>query len=194
METITSQQTLPTPAQDRFKVLESLKISSDLERRVERILSRIPVGRPSKESFFRIHPDYALDALVLEVREEGEVLLVDPALYGALADEKCVSKRILRLGITRQRNLFVYPVRPPQEGRRDDWAITAIDAVNRAEREWIRMQADMNRGGYKLSRALVTDEPVWPDLEFGELLRIAFNNAVVDTLDHPTLKRLRGEV
>ena len=36
-------------------------------------------------------------------------------------------------------------------------------------------------------------DPEWPDLPFNQLLRIAFKNRVVDSLDHPTLQRLRGE-
>jgi hypothetical protein len=34
---------------------------------------------------------------------------------------------------------------------------------------------------------------VWPDLQVGEVLRIAFQRFLIDTLDHPLLKKLRGE-
>jgi hypothetical protein len=38
-------------------------------------------------------------------------------------------------------------------------------------------------------------EPVWPDLPpFGEILRIAFRDRRIDSLEHPILRRLRGEV
>ena len=193
----TADQTIiPPAAQDFFANLELLRVAPESNEStvVRRILNLVPVRKPAKECFFRIHPDYALEALILEVKEDQETLLVSPALKSALEDEKCVARRILRLGINRQGNPFIWPVRPPMEGRRDGWAMTSLDAFNRAETQWVRMQADMNLGGYKLALAKIDDEPVWPEQSFGELVRIAFHNAVVDSLDHPTLKRLRGEL
>jgi hypothetical protein len=37
-------------------------------------------------------------------------------------------------------------------------------------------------------------DPVWPELSMQELLRIAFKDRYVDTLDHIILRQLRGEV
>jgi hypothetical protein len=43
------------------------------------------------------------------------------------------------------------------------------------------------------SRARVAiPDPVWPDMTFQELLRIGFRDRVVDRIDHPLIKRLRG--
>ena len=36
-------------------------------------------------------------------------------------------------------------------------------------------------------------DPQWPDVPFKELLRIAFNERYIDSLDHPALQSLRGE-
>ena len=96
--------------------------------------------------------------------------------------------------MTRQGVAFVWPVRPPMADRADAWASTALDAIAHAERRWTRMTADMALGGYRIAVAAVDDEPTWPTESFGELLKIAFKNSVVDSLDHPTLRRLRGEV
>ena len=35
-------------------------------------------------------------------------------------------------------------------------------------------------------------DPEWPTLSFQELLRIAFRDRLIDRLDHPVIKRLRG--
>ena len=35
-------------------------------------------------------------------------------------------------------------------------------------------------------------EPAWPEVPFKELLRIGFRDRLVDNVDHPVLKRLRG--
>jgi hypothetical protein len=37
-------------------------------------------------------------------------------------------------------------------------------------------------------------EPVWPDVPFSGLVHIAFKGRVIDTLDHPVVRRLRGEL
>jgi hypothetical protein len=43
-------------------------------------------------------------------------------------------------------------------------------------------------------RRILFPTPEWPDhLPFREMLKIAFRDRIVDGLDHPVLKRLRGE-
>jgi hypothetical protein len=37
-------------------------------------------------------------------------------------------------------------------------------------------------------------EPNWPELPFKELLRVAFKDKYINSLDHPILRKLRGEV
>jgi hypothetical protein len=163
---------------------------------VASVRTYVPVRKPSREQFFRIHPgqDYQLRCLVLELKEEVECIFISPTLQNALIGEKCVGQRILRLGVTRQGVAFIWPVRPPMADRADAWASTALDAIAHAERRWTRMTADMALGGYRIAVAAVDDEPTWPTESFGELLKIAFKNSIVDSLDHPTLRRLRGEV
>ena len=186
---------IPTQAKDFFSSLESLRVTeSTAAPLVKPVLTHIPVKKPSKEWFFRIHPEISLSTLILETKEEGEILMVSPELQELLLGENCVAVRTLRLGVTRQGTPFIWPVRRPIEGRKDAWATTAIDAITYAEKHWVRMQADMNLGGYQIQVARVADEPRRPEEEFTQLLRIAFRGAVVDSMDHPTLKRLRGEL
>jgi hypothetical protein len=186
---------IPAPAADLFSSLDALRVSDSTSAPlVKPVMTHVPVKKPSKEWFFRIHPTHSLDTLILESKEEGEVLLVSPALQEQLLGENCVGVRTLRLGVTRQGTPFIWPVRRPMEGRRDSWATTALDAISYAERSWVRMQADMNLGGYTIQVARVDDEPRWPEEDFSEILRLAFKGAVVENLDHPTLKRLRGEL
>ena len=105
---------------------------------VASVRTYVPVRKPSREQFFRVHPgpEYQLRSLVLELKEEGETLFISPTLQHALLGEKCVSQRILRLGVTRQGVAFVWPVRPPMADRADAWASTALDAIAHAERRW----------------------------------------------------------
>ena len=59
---------------------------------------------------------------------------------------------------------------------------------------WVRVTANMSLGAYEITEASATiPDPTWPDLSFKELLRIAFKDRVVTDLNHPLVKRLRGE-
>ena len=35
-------------------------------------------------------------------------------------------------------------------------------------------------------------DPQWPEQSLGELIRIAFRDRLINTIDHPAVKRLRG--
>jgi hypothetical protein len=35
-------------------------------------------------------------------------------------------------------------------------------------------------------------EPVWPDLSFQELIKIAYRDRMITSLEHPVVRRLRG--
>jgi hypothetical protein len=59
---------------------------------------------------------------------------------------------------------------------------------------WIRMKANMSLGAYEISVAeSVIADPVWPELSFYELLSIAYRDRMIMSLDHPVVKRLRGQ-
>lgn len=59
----------------------------------------------------------------------------------------------------------------------------------------MRVTANMSLGGYEMFEAVrELSEPNWPDIPFGEILKIAFRNRVVDNGDHPVVQRLRGAV
>jgi hypothetical protein len=58
---------------------------------------------------------------------------------------------------------------------------------------WVRMKANMSLGAYEITVAeSVMADPVWPELSFPDLVRIAFRERIIITLDHPVIKRLRG--
>jgi hypothetical protein len=193
---VSTEVKVPAQAGDFFASLDSLRVApcGAGDSLVEAVLNHVPVRKPSKEWFYRVHPEHSLDALILELKEDGETLLVLPSLQGALLEEKCVAIRTIRLCVNMQGTPFLWPMRMPAEGRKDAWALSALDAAREAETRWVRMQPDMNLGAYRLFRARADDVPRWPKESFQDLLRIGFKGAVVDSLDHPTLKKLRGEV
>ena len=64
-----------------------------------------------------------------------------------------------------------------------------------AKTKWLRVAANMSAGNYEAFEAVAQlGEPQWPDMPFSEVLKIAFKDFMIDSLDHPVLKQLRGEI
>jgi hypothetical protein len=181
--------------------LSSLRLSQDFASAagVKKLVTTIPVKKPSKEWFVRTHPglDYRLQTAVLELKEgERETYLVARDLWPGLSSEPTFSPRLLITAINRQGVLFVWPVRlPGADGKIDGWSRSAMDAANEATSRWVRVTSNMGLGGYEVAVASgLTAEPAWPDMAFQEIIRIAFRDKVISEWNHPVLRRLRGEV
>jgi hypothetical protein len=163
---------------------------------VKKIITTVSVRKPDRQWFVRVHPDEAwrLPTAVIEIKEDREVYLVDPALATELPGE--VVPMMLFTSITRQGVPFLWPIRlPGDDGKHNEWYRTALEAAQRAQTRWVRIAANMAAGGYDVFEATgALPEPEWPDLSFPELLRIAFRDRLIRTADHPVLRRLRGEV
>jgi hypothetical protein len=163
---------------------------------VKKLLTTIPVRKPSRQDFVRVNPDpdYRLSpAGLIEMKEDGEVYLVAPSLLPDLPGEFVGAS--LYLGINRQNVLFVWPVRlPGVDGRILEWHRSAAEAAEHAMTKWVRVAANKALGAYELFEASGNiPDPVWPSQPFNELLKIAFKNYLISDLDHAVLRRLRGE-
>jgi hypothetical protein len=178
----------------------ALRLSPDLGASlgVKKALLSVPVRKPDKSWFVRVHPDehYRLQTAVIELKEDRETYLVAPALWPELATEATFSPRALFTAVNRQGVIFIWPIRlPGPDGRVDEWSRTALEAAEMAATGWVRVAANMPLGAYDVYRAPgQLPEPEWPDLPFRDLLRIAFKDRFIDNLNHPVLRRLRGEV
>jgi hypothetical protein len=163
---------------------------------VKKLLTTIPVRRPSAQDFFRVHPDetYRLDVPVIALKEDRETYLVAPSLVAELRDE-CIAVTLFTV-MNRQGVLSLWPVRVLSiDGKTNAWWTTAREAAEKAMTAWLRIKANMRLGAYEMSLALgAIPDPAWPELTFKELLRIAFRDCFVDNPDHAVVKRLRGQV
>jgi hypothetical protein len=177
----------------------SLRLSQDFAASmgVKKVLLSVPVRKPDKSWFVRTHPDpgYRLQTAVIELKEDRETYLVAPSLWPDLAAESTFSPRALFTSTNRQGNLFLWPVRlPGADGKLDEWSRTALEAAERAAGRWVRVAANMALGAYDVFEAAgQLGEPDWPPATFAELLRVAFRDRFIDSLDHLVLRRLRGE-
>jgi hypothetical protein len=187
----------PNTGDDDFFNPEKLKLSQDFaaELGVKKALISVPVRRPDKQAFIRVHPDagFRLDTAVIELKEEGETYLVHPSLRPELLGE--VVPKTLFTTITRQGVVSLWPVRlPGPDGRHDEWNRSALEAATMAMKTWIRVSANRSLGAYEVFVATGNlPEPEWPDASFQELLKIAFKDRFIQSTDHPVMKRLRGD-
>lgn len=185
------------PAPDPFDP-EALRVSQDFAATlgVKRVLTVIKCRKPNRQEFIRVRPgeQWRLETAVFEDAQNRETYLVDPAVRVDLFNE--TFHCCLFLAINRQNNLFLWPVRlPGRDGRSNPWNDSALAGAQRAERRWIRLAANMPAGLYDTFEASAeSSEPEWPDLSMSEILRRAFKDRFIRSLDHPVLKQLRGEV
>lgn len=177
---------------------ESLRINSALATSggAEKLLLVVNVQKPSKQAFVRVNPDPALriPMALLELKEEQETYAVAPAVAELVPGE--VRFVELRLAVTQQGTPFLWPVPLPSTNRADNaWSMTARTAAERAETAWVRLTANMNAQCYDVHVAqLSAAEPAWPNKTLSDLLELAFGNGhLIDSLDHPVIKRLLGK-
>lgn len=163
---------------------------------VKKVLTTVPVRKPSNQAFGRVHPsdEWRQSALILQLKEDGDCYFVHPSLYGELASE--VRPKMLYTYVTRDGNVALWPVNlPGEDGRLDTWSQSAHEGAKRAETTWVRLVANRTVGAYDIYEASsLTDEPAWPEKSFKEILSLAFKDRLIVSLDHPIVKRLRGEI
>jgi len=195
--TIVEQSPSATAGDDPFDPAR-LRLSQEggAEVGVRKALLTVPIRKPNRQWFVRVHPDeaYRLQVALLELKEERESYLVQPDLCPELPGE--VSPMLLVTAINRQGVVFLWPIRMPDlNGRIDAWSQSAMGACELAMNRWVRVASNMSLGAYDVYEATgELAEPAWPEVEFKELLRIGFGDRFITSLDHPVIRRLRGEI
>jgi hypothetical protein len=162
---------------------------------VKKLLTTVPVRKPGKQDFIRVHdPNYRLDVALIVLKDDRETYLVLPPIARELPGEYVLAT--IYTAINRQGVPFLWPVRlPAPDGRVIEWHRSEAEAAILATRGWVRVVANLALGAYEIFEAqAIIPDPQWPEQPFQELMRIAFKDKLVDRLDHPVVKRLRGLV
>lgn len=176
----------------------ALTLSQDFHKTVgvKKALMTIPVRKPGRQDFVRVHPDdsYRLETAVIELQDDREIYLVDRELWSELSCE--IIPKALYTYMNRQNVLAIWPIRMPgDDGRHDPWNASALEAAEMGKDKWIRVSANMSLGAYDVFEATGSfPEPAWPDIDFQKILNIAFKGHYINSLDHPAIRRLRGEI
>jgi hypothetical protein len=90
---------------------------------VKKLLTTVPVRKPNKQDFVRVHrdPAYRLTpAAIIELKEDREVYLLTPAMAAELPGEFAMAT--LYTTISRQGILHLWPVKlPGSDGKHNEW-------------------------------------------------------------------------
>lgn len=161
---------------------------------VKKALTTIPVRKPNRQEFVRVHPnaDFRIETAVLELKEERETYLVDPSLWTEVPGE--LTPKVLFTTINRQGVLSLWPIRMPgEDGRLDFWNQSALEAADMAQKSWVRVAANMSLGAYDVFQATGDiPDPEWPQATLSEILEIAFKGRYIDSMEHPVIRQLLG--
>ncbi len=189
-----------TNAPDPFD-LSRLRLPDDDENDlgVQELLVSVPYRKPSKEQFFRVHPDqaYRCTAGLVELKEsDGEAYWVDKDLWPQLVDEPTFGKRLVVTTVNEPGLVFLWGLRlPGPDGKVPDWVSIPLEAAKSAEKAWTKLYWDQGQKKHRIRVAKgIPTEPAWPSQPLNELVRLAFKDRVITTLDHPVLARLRGDM
>ena len=184
-----------TAAADPFD-LTALRLDQSFVKTagVKKVLLTVPVRKPLPQDWVRVHssPQYRETLAVIELKDDREMFLLTPEIARNMPGEFLMVS--LFTAINRQGVVHLWPVKlPASDGRVLEWHRSAAEAAELAMERWVRVKADMSLGAYQVYEAAGTiPDPEWPALSFQELIRVAFKERLVASLDHPLIGRLRG--
>ncbi len=178
----------------------ALRLGSDFSEGlgVRKVITTIPVRKPSKSEWFRVRPgaEWRLQTAVLEVEAgvERSTYLVAAPLWPDLSGE--ISPALVLCCVNRANDLFLWRIKlPGPDGRSNTWTESALRIAQAAEGTWCRMSSDTTNGHYSHCEPSVElPEPKWPELTFGAILETAFRDRFIASSDHAVLRSLRGEI
>ncbi len=153
-------------------------------------------GKLSKQRFSRVHPgeEYKFPIYVVEDKESGEEYLATPDMAPHLG--RMAQPKILRLAVDNAGTpkLIAEPI-IDQSARTTLWTTTMVDAINRAETEWVRIESNMEAQQYFVIVA-VSDlgEPTWPNQTMDKLIEAVFSGRIISEEEHALIQQLQGRV
>jgi hypothetical protein len=155
---------------------------------------KVAIRKPNKHEFIRVRPgdEWKCKVLTYKTGDVDELFVVAPAMLSAL--QQLTTPTQLHTAITQDGIVFLLPVTlPSSDGKPNSWNDTKAAAVQNAELNWVRIVANQARKAYDINLPVnPKPDPEWPDYSFDELLKLAFKGNVIDSIDHPVVKKILG--
>jgi len=190
------QPELVASARPAFDI-DALRFDASFEQRagIERPLVTVPVRKPNRHEFVRVHPDadMAIDLGLLRLKDDrDEHFLIAPSMYGALQQELRPTR--LYLVVSTAGVAFVWPIALPRaDGKTDPWSESAMICAEMAKSAWTSCRSNTSLGAYEPFVATADyGKAAWPKKPLAEILEIAFRGRIIDSAVHPIFLRLQG--
>jgi hypothetical protein len=201
----------PDSAQDQGSAripldLDELRIDALDDITTSTTLLEVPVRKPSRHNFFRVRDGvdrdgrpFYLDTLLFLLKDGDngdETYMVMPAARSVKELRAELKPYRLFACVDRQGATFLWPARhPDSDGPGRLWHTSALKVAERAKVAWVRMVGNKSAGCYELNEAMgQLGEPDWPDISMAEMVDMAYGERVIDSPDHPVVKRLQGRI
>jgi hypothetical protein len=175
--------------------LDSLRLSQAFTETagVKKLLRTVPIRKPNRQDFVHVHPsaDYRADFAMIE-HEREEYIVAGRDLISELTGE--IMAKTLFTAITQQGGVFLWPVPLPNpDGRRNESHRSMREAADLGTTQWVRVKFNWALGAYEIMvPESAMAEPVWPQVTYQELIKLAFRDRLITDVDHPVVKRLYG--
>jgi hypothetical protein len=190
-------QEMPKAELDGFNMADFAIKLSQQPVNLSRKIIQVPVKKPNKQKFFRVVPgeQWEVTVPVLELKEEAEYYLVRPEILPYIQNE--VKYVRLNLGYYLDGTTFLIPVPLPEANDQTKWNSwhRSLDEVTKnAQTQWIRAIPDKSINGYELMVA--SGDFVHPklptDMNLQDYVKLGFKGRIIDSPDHPVVKKLLG--
>lgn len=185
---------------------DKIRVPKDKKIQVTPVLATITVGRPGKTEFIRTRTGDGFEPMELYTYSPGgsgkdsTTYLVMPPCQALLEEmgllvpaKFCLymvyGSKILKIDYISQKL--------NKNGSLSTFHTTHMAAMEAATKQWVRMHSNIEGGFYSWSLAEdILPDPEWPakPANLREALEIAFKDCVLDSLEHPEIKKLRGKL
>jgi hypothetical protein len=155
-------------------------------------LGTVSVRKPKKQEWFRAHPEMLTEIFVIQ--RDDEFYVVHPNVAAELGDE--VRSAFVAAAINDDGALFLWPIlKPKADGNGGQLFDQALEDLALSRATWVRRQWDRGAKTYRIAQAKTEKEPDWPeDCNILAWVEKAFKNMFIDDLEHPVVRKLRGEL
>ena len=100
--------------------------------------------------------------------------------------------------IDKRGNVFLWPAKlPTADGSATarSWYLSGLRAAEEAKKVWVKIVGNKSLGAYDIIVARGDlGEPQWPDHAFGDLIKLAFHDKLIDSLQHAVIREINGEI
>lgn len=154
--------------------------------------TRIHINKPRRDEWVMVRSGKEWETAIYVIEDaqdmDREIYVVTADLAnGELADDARYA--ILYLAISSTGRLFWWHVKIAANSRRNHWAESALKAIEAAKGKWIRVIPAHE--GYEIREARARmSEPQWPDMSRNEIIQLAFEDRIIDSMEHPVAQRL----